>query len=172
MRLIVFTMLLAATWNALERGIVLAEESLTERIETSAEKKADLPLVAQMKKKLKSMNLTPEVFSQATKIVDEYGPLYVAAQKKRQVVLTEEQRAIQAATAKSNKEAGKQGRDVLDGMQDALKLTPEQKSQWDAAEKEKNAVGAKLYDSLRAVLTPEQQDQFGVPKKGNSAYEK
>jgi hypothetical protein len=137
---------------------------------TSGEQKADLPLIAQMKKKLRSMSLSPEVLAQATKIVDKYGPQYVAAQRKRQTVLTDVQREIQAGTAKANQAAGKTGRDVLEGIQEAIKLTPEQKAQWDTAENEKNAVGAKLYDALRAILTPEQQQEFGVPKKGNSAY--
>jgi hypothetical protein len=132
------------------------------------EKKPPLDLTAQLKKKLASIDLPPDVLAQANKIVDEYGPQYVAYQVKRYSILTEEQKAIHKAKLKENSAAGKSGADILDGMIDALKFTQEQKKQWDDIQAKKRAIGIAMNDALRGVLNSEQQARYGLPKKQDS----
>src|SRR4029077_13592028 len=106
-----------------------------------------------------------DVLAQANKIVDEYGPQYVECQVKRYAILTEEQKAIHEAKLKENRAAGKAGADILDGMLDALKFTPEQKKEWDDIQAKKKAIGVKMNDALRGVLNAQQQARYGLPKK-------
>ena len=124
-----------------------------------------LDLTAHSKKKLASINLPPDVLATATKIVDEVGPQYVACQVKRYAILTPEQQAIHEAKLKANREAGKKGSDVLDGMLEELHFTPEQRKQWDEIQSKKAAIGVKMNTALRGVLTAEQQSRNGLKKE-------
>ena len=119
----------------------------------------------ELKKKLASINLPPDVLATATKIVDEFGPQYVACQVKRYAILTPEQQAIHEAKLKANREAGKKGSDVLDGMLEELHFTPEQRKQWDEIQSKKAAIGVKMNTALRGVLTAEQQSRYGLKKE-------
>lgn len=129
------------------------------------EKKPPTDLTAQLKKKLASIDLPPDVLAQANKIVDHYGPLYVECQVKRFAILTEEQQAIHKAKLKANTAAGKTGPDVLDGMLEELKFTPQQRKAWDDIQAKKAAIGVEMNDALRNVLNAEQQKRYGLPKK-------
>ena len=133
---------------------------------TAAPAKAmPLDLTAQLKKKLASINLPPDVLAKATKIVDEFGPQYVACQVKRYAILTPEQQGIHEAKLKANREAGKKGSDVLDGMLEELHFTPEQRKQWDEIQSKKAAIGVKMNSALRGVLNAEQQARYGLKKE-------
>ena len=122
-------------------------------------------LTAQLKKKLASINLPPDVLAKATKIVDEFGPQYVACQVKRYAILTPEQQGIHEAKLKANRDAGKKGSDVLDGMLEELHFTPEQRKQWDEIQSKKAAIGVKMNSALRGVLNAEQQARYGLKKE-------
>jgi Spy/CpxP family protein refolding chaperone len=87
---------------------------------------------------------------------------YVACQLKRYAILTPEQQAIHEAKLKANREAGKKGSDVLDGMLEELHFTPEQRKQWDEIQSKKAAIGIKMNAALRGVLNAEQQAKYGL----------
>lgn len=120
---------------------------------------------AGIKKKLASAELPADVLAKADKIVAENAPKIAEAQAKVDAVLTDEQRAAQKTARKAAKDAGKKGREAAAEIEAALKLTPEQKTKRDEAQRSLTAAQNEMNTALRAVLNEEQQAKVGLNKR-------
>jgi hypothetical protein len=113
---------------------------------------------AGIKKKLEAAALPADVLEKCNKIVAEHAAKINEATAKVNAILTPEQRAAQKAAKKAAKDAGKKGRQAAAEVEAAMKLTAEQKTKLDAANKELTALTDARNDALRAVLSVEQQE--------------
>jgi hypothetical protein len=83
----------------------------------------------------------------------------------REAVLTSEQKAARAAAQKAGKEAGKKRKEIAAEVSAAMKLTAEQKTKYDTAEKELAAAQSSLQKALRGVLSADQQAKIGLKER-------
>ncbi len=111
----------------------------------------------------KEITLTEEQQTKLKALQQEYGPKLDAANKKLDEVLTAEQRAARNETAKANRDAKKTGREARDAINASLKLTPEQKTKYDAAQKEVQELRKVVEQKKSELLTAEQRAQ--LPKR-------
>jgi hypothetical protein len=85
-------------------------------------------------------------------------------------VLTAEQKSARAAAQKSAKEAGKKRKDARADVTAALKLSDEQRTKYQAAQKSLRKAQKDMSTALRAALTSEQLAQVGIkPRKKKNA---
>jgi len=76
--------------------------------------------------------------------------------KKREAVLTEEQKTARQKAMEDAKAAGKTGREIFQAAREAVKLTDEQREKSEALAKE----GAGLFKELMSVLTEDQRTKL------------
>lgn len=105
----------------------------------------------------KEITLTAEQQTKLDALKKEHGPKIAELTKKVDDILTSEQvqaRKDAAAKAKTDKLEGKSRREALES---ALKLTPEQKTKWDAANKDLQAKTTEVRGKIAEFLTDEQK---------------
>ena len=118
-----------------------------------------------MKKKLDDAELPADVLEKAKKVVDEHAPKIAEAQAKVDSILTDEQKKARNAAQKAAKDAGKKGKEAQADVEAALKLTDEQKTKMEEAQKELNAATGARNEALGALLTDEQKAKVGIKGK-------
>jgi Skp family chaperone for outer membrane proteins len=119
----------------------------------------------------KEITLTAEQQAKLDALKKEHGPKLAELQKKVDEILNSEQvqaRKDALAKAKTDKLEGKARREALES---ALKLTPEQKTKWDAAQKDLQAKTAEVRAKIAEFLTEEQKAKVPnlVPKAKKKA---
>jgi DNA gyrase inhibitor GyrI len=132
-----------------------------------------VPVLAAEKKKAakkpsvpNQFRLPPEITLNAEqqKKLDElmatYGPKLQAIEKQRAAIFTEEQRKAGSEARKNAEAAGKPSKEVTQAADDAMKLTPEQKTKLDAIRKETSPISKEIRGKILDILTPEQKVQF------------
>jgi len=105
----------------------------------------------------KEITLTTEQQAKLDALKKEHGPKLAELQKKVDEILSSEQvqaRKDAVAKAKTEKLEGKARREALES---ALKLTPEQKTKWDAANKDLQAKTTEVRGKIAEFLTDEQK---------------
>jgi len=122
-------------------------------------KKADRCPVAERTKYLDGLKLSDEQKAKLNQIKQEFVPKFTAAEQKRDNVLSPDQRKASAEAAKAAKLAGKTGKEVRDAADAAAKPTDEQKSKLTEAKKELKELEKDLQAKVKAILTPEQQEE-------------
>lgn len=120
-----------------------------------AEKKKPVPQQFRLPKEI---TLTAEQQKQWDELIATYGPKLEAFQKQRDEVLSEEQRKAGAEARKAAQAAGKTGKELQQAVDEAVKLTPEQKTKLDAIRKESAPLGKEIRLKVQEVLTPEQKE--------------
>jgi Spy/CpxP family protein refolding chaperone len=90
------------------------------------------------------------------KLADEF----TALNKERTSILTETQRTAERDAQKSAKAAGKTPAETRKSVEEALKLTEEQKTKMAEVQKKQAAFAAKTIEELKKILTPEQQQKL------------
>ncbi|MEX2173817.1 MAG: hypothetical protein WD872_05605 [Pirellulaceae bacterium] len=121
---------------------------------------------AGLRKKLESAELGEELTAKVKKVLDEHGPKLQEAQAKVNAVLTAEQRKAQQEARKSATDAGRKRKAATEEGVAAMKLTDEQKTKWEAAEKEANAARVAMNKELSALLSDEQKEKLGLGDRG------
>ena len=106
---------------------------------------------------VKDVNLTADQKPKVAAIAKEWGPKLQAATKKRNGILTAEQKKAQSAARKQAVKDGKNGREAQKAAMDALKLTKEQKEKFTAAQKEYRELRASVVKKIGELLTDEQK---------------
>ncbi|MBC7856375.1 MAG: hypothetical protein IAF94_23335 [Pirellulaceae bacterium] len=114
---------------------------------------------AAIKTKLETLDLTSEQKEKIDKILAEQGPKVTAAVEKVNASLTDEQRKARNEAQKSAKAAGKKGKEANDEALTAMKLTDEQKKDYDAATKAQREANQALVSAVSDVLSPEQREK-------------
>jgi hypothetical protein len=132
-----------------------------------------VPVLAAEKKKAakkpsvpNQFRLPPEITLNAEqqKKLDElmatYGPKLQAIEKQRAAIFTEEQRKAGSEARKKAEAAGKSSKEVGQASDDAMKLTPEQKSKLATVRKETSPLAKEIRGKVLDILTPEQKSQY------------
>ncbi|HUQ71333.1 MAG TPA: hypothetical protein VM165_17525 [Planctomycetaceae bacterium] len=119
----------------------------------------------------KEVTLTAEQQAKLDALKKEHGPKLAELQKKVDDLLSPEQiqaRKDAVAKAKTEKLEGKSRREAIES---ALKLTPEQKAKWDAANKDLQAKTTEVRGKIAEFLTDEQKEKVPnlVPKAKKKA---
>jgi hypothetical protein len=132
--------------------------------------KAGRDATASLQKKLQKADLPTEAREKADKVLKEYGPKIKDAQAAAEAVLTPEQKSARAAAQKSAKESGKKRKDLEAEIASALKLTDEQKSKYQAAQKDLQKAQKDMASALQSALTSDQLAKVGIKaRKKNKA---
>jgi hypothetical protein len=126
------------------------------------EKKKKGDPTAGIKKKLDDAELPADVLEKCKKVVEEHAPKIKEAQAKVDSILTDEQKKARAAAQKAAKDAGKKGKEAQDEITAALKLTDEQKTKMEEAQKGLAAAQGDMNKALGALLSDEQKAKVGI----------
>jgi Spy/CpxP family protein refolding chaperone len=105
----------------------------------------------------KDVTLSAEQQAKLDALKKEHGPKVAELQKKIDEVLTPEQRQARKDAAAKNKEEKLKGKQAQERLNAALKLSPEQKTKWDAAQKEMQEYQGKIREKIGEFLTAEQK---------------
>ncbi len=113
---------------------------------------------------VEKLELTDAQKEQVAAVDKEFAPKLAEINKTRMEMLTDEQKQAEKATQKANKEAGKKGPEARKAVEEALKLTDDQKTKMKEITKKQTEVNTELVAALKKFLTPEQQEK--LPKVG------
>lgn len=138
-------------------GSVLSTVSADEKKER---KKGDRKQPTPTQRFVADLELTDAQKEQIAAIDKEFAEKFREVTKARMDILTSEQQKAERDAAKSAKSAGKKGPEARKAVEEALKLTDEQKTKLKDAEKAQQELNAKIVTALRKVLTPEQQEKL------------
>ena len=146
-------------------AIVAPLAAQEEKKEKAKSKRAPRPgyaflMMETLREAVDKLDLTAEQKEKLKKIRDEQGPKMKEAFGKLRDVLTEEQRNAAEEAMKTAKAAGKKGREALDAVQAAVKLTDEQKEKVAKVETELAKILRGMRKEIQGILTPEQQEKF------------
>ena len=100
-----------------------------------AEKKAPTPATQAVDNMTKNLTLTDDQQTKLDGIKKEFNPKLADAMKAVDELLTPEQKKARQEAGKAAKAAGKTGKEAYQAVQDAMKLTPEQKEKVAEAQK-------------------------------------
>ncbi|MBU4272063.1 MAG: hypothetical protein KKE86_07175 [Planctomycetes bacterium] len=117
----------------------------------------DRPTIGGMRM-FEGLDLSEEQKANFKELWKEYLPKLKAVGEKLRDILTEEQKTARAEARKAAIEAGKKGKEVRDAVQDAVKLTDEQKAKFAELQKEMQALRKKMREKGMEILTPEQKE--------------
>ena len=115
---------------------------------------------------LKGLNLTDEQKAKVKELRKEYEPKFREAADS---VLTADQKKARNDAVKAAKDAGKKGPEVLKAAKAAVNLTDEQRAKVQEATK---SLGKDLREKIKAILTPEQQEQWKAKMARHKAESK
>ena len=106
------------------------------------------------------LGLSKEQNAKFADLNKEYGPKFKEAFTKMESIPTAEQKKARDEAFKAAVAAGKNGKEVWDAAQAAMKLTDEQKAKMADAQKEMGALYKEFGEKFRAFLTPEQRKKL------------
>ncbi len=109
---------------------------------------------------LRDLNLTDEQKAKVQEVRKEFGPKLAEIQKKRDGVLTDEQKKARDEAVKSARDAGKSPREVFAAGREAVKLTDEQQAKMAEIQKEAGALEKERMEKIKEILTPEQNEKL------------
>jgi hypothetical protein len=103
--------------------------------------------------------------AKAEEIRKEYSPKIAETQRKWNDVITVEQEEARREAFQKARDAGKQGQELRDAVDAAVKLTDEQQKQQAAIQEERNKLVAEIRTRLISLLTEEQRSRFRQPQR-------
>ena len=118
------------------------------------------PAAAYAEKMLQGVKITDEQKCKLAEVQKEFGPKLMDFAKKRDAILTPEQRKAAVAATKAAIADGKKGKELWKAVGEATKPTPEQKQQLAEVQKERAGVEKELRGKIEGVLTPEQKEEL------------
>lgn len=95
----------------------------------------------------------------------EIVPKLTESQKKWNSIITQEQIQARQEAFRKAQAAGKQGQELRDVVEAAVKLTDEQKRQQAVLQEERNKLAVEVRTRLIALLTPEQKAKIRQPQR-------
>jgi acetyl esterase/lipase len=95
----------------------------------------------------------------------EYSPKLAENQRKWNGIVTEEQAQARREAFQKARDAGKQGQQLRDAVDAAVKLTDEQKQQQAVIQEERNKLVGEIRSRLVSLLTDEQRSRFRQPQR-------
>lgn len=137
-------------------AVLAVSMSLCHAADEPASKKKGLP-GQQIFQLPKEVELTADQQAKLDALKKEHGPKLAELQKRVDEILSMEQKtARKEAIAKAREEKLK-GKEAREALEAALKLTPEQKEKWTAAQAEIQAAQGKVRERIAEFLTDEQK---------------
>lgn len=124
----------------------------------------EFSLANQALKHLTKAELTEEQISKIKELSKQYTPKVLAARKKLDSILTDEQKKQRREAIAAAKKAGKKPREVIT----SFKLTTEQQEAQEAARKEMRGAQGEYIKAVFALLTPEQREKVRAERKKGS----
>ncbi len=125
--------------------------------EKKKDKRPDRPMMGMMRM-FEGFDFSEEQKAKFKELWKEHTPKLKAVGEKMKVILTEEQKKARAEARKVAIEAGKKGKEIRDAIQDAVKLTDEQKAKFAELRKEMQALRKEMRKKSMEILTPEQKE--------------
>lgn len=118
------------------------------------------PAAERVERMLQGVTLTDDQKAKLDEVKKEFGPKLAETMQKIDSVLTDEQKKARAEAATAAKAAGKKGKEMAQAIEEALKLTDEQKTKMAELKKQMGELEKSLREKVISVLTPEQKDQL------------
>jgi hypothetical protein len=115
--------------------------------------------------KIDGFNLADDVKTKVSAIVEEFKPKFAEAVKKTEGNLSEEQKKAVHDALKQAKQDGKKGKDLKQIIDDAAKLSDEQKKAKEEGLKSLGKLSHDLKKALTGVLTAEQVGELALDGK-------
>lgn len=112
----------------------------------------------------KEITLTEEQQAKLDEIKKDQGPKVAELNTKLDSVLTDEQKAARKEANAKVKAEGKKGKEAKAAMDEALKLTDEQKKHRAELQPELAKLQVSIKEQINALLTDEQKTHYKVPK--------
>jgi Skp family chaperone for outer membrane proteins len=112
----------------------------------------------------KEITLTDEQKAKLEEIKKEQSPKVSELQKKLDTVLTAEQKAARKEATSKAKADGKKGKDLQAAVDEAMKLTDEQKKQRSELQPELAKLQQSIKEQIHGLLTDEQKTHYKLPK--------
>lgn len=111
----------------------------------------------------KEIELTAEQNEKVAALKKEYTPKLTELSQKINDILTAEQKKARQEASKKAKDDGKKGREAKAAVDEAMKLTAEQKKQMDELQPKLQAMQTEVREKVTALLTDDQKAK--LPKK-------
>ena len=150
--------------NILCAGIVVALALTAGTAEAAKEKKKPNGAANPAFAIPKEITLTADQQTKLDAIKKEEGPKLVALTEKLDAVLTEEQKTARKEAAAKAKADGKKGKDASAAVDEALKLTDEQKKQRAEIQPQVAKLQLTIKEQIHGLLTDEQKAHYKLPK--------
>jgi len=112
----------------------------------------------------KEITLTAEQQTKLDEIKKEQGPKLAELTKKLDSVLTDEQKAARKEASAKAKADGKKGKEAAAAIEEALKLTDDQKKQRAEIQPELAKLQLSVKEQIHGLLTDEQKTHYKLPK--------
>jgi Skp family chaperone for outer membrane proteins len=112
----------------------------------------------------KEITLTAEQQTKVDEIKKEQGPKVAELTTKLDAVLTAEQKSARKEATAKNKADGKKGKEAKAAVDEAMKLTDEQKKQQSELQPEFTKLQQSIKEQINGLLTDEQKTHYKVPK--------
>jgi Spy/CpxP family protein refolding chaperone len=112
----------------------------------------------------KEITLTAEQQTKLDEIKKEQGPKIAELTQKLDGLLTDEQKAARKEAAAKAKADGKKGKEATAAIDEALKLTDDQKKQRAELQPELATLQRSIKEQIHGILTDEQKAHYKVPK--------
>ncbi len=155
--------------------LILAVAVSVSADETKGKKKKEKKAPSPTARFVENLELTDAQKEQAAAIDKEFAPKMAEIEKSRQALLTDEQKTAEKGARKAAKDAGKTPAESRKAVDEALKLTDEQKTKMKDIQKQNAEVSGKIVEALKKFLTPEQIEKLpkvGGGKKGGEKKKK
>lgn len=112
----------------------------------------------------KEITLTDEQKTKLEAIKKEHGPKVSELTKKIDESLTDEQKKARKEAGDKAKADGKKGKDLQAAVDEALKLTDDQKKQRAEVQPELTKLSLTIKEQIHGILTDEQKAHYKLPK--------
>jgi hypothetical protein len=103
---------------------------------------------------------TPSQKMELEKIRAEYEEKLRAAQEAVGKTIPAAKQKLRIEAANKARAAGKMGKDFIDAIENAAKLSPEEQKNFQEAQAALSKIGQEVSSKLQALLTPAQKEQF------------
>ena len=119
---------------------------------------------------VEKLDLTDAEKEQVAAVDKEFAPKLAEIEKARKEILTAEQQQAEKDARKAAKVAGTKGAEAKKAVEDAVKLTDDQKTKMKDIQTQTNELNGKIVEALKKFLTPEQQEK--LPRIGGDGKKK
>ncbi len=121
---------------------------------------------------LNGIELTAAQKEQVAALDKTLAAEFQALNKQRSEILTDTQRTAEREAQKNAKSAGKTPQEARKAVDEALKLTDEQKTKMLELQRKQQAFAAKTIEELKKILTTEQQAKLPQQRQGKGNKKK